>query len=174
MNVKWKMTLLLLASLYCLYYFQSAAKGTWHFIDNVDLIIHEAGHFVFAPFSEFVTAAGGSLLQVIVPLVFFGYFYWKKQMFSAGAMLLWAAINFFNVAIYADDALKMKLPLLGGENSIHDWNFMLADKGWVRQAPIIASVINFFGFCCMAIAVLLGWLAMWDKTPDAKYQSISR
>ncbi len=169
--VRWKMLGILLAAAYCIYYFKSLAADAWHFIDNVDLIIHEAGHVVFAPFGAFITAAGGSLLQVIVPLVFFGYFWWKGQKFSAAAMLLWTSVNFFNVAHYADDALKMRLPLLGGENSIHDWNYMLADKGWLREAPLIAGVINFLGFMCIASAVFISWLAMWPKDADSKYQS---
>ncbi len=35
----------------------------------VNLPFHEAGHLLFAPFGDFMMSLGGSLLQVIVPLV---------------------------------------------------------------------------------------------------------
>jgi len=38
----------------------------WHFIDGVNLLIHEAGHIIFMPFGEFISIAGGSLFQLIV------------------------------------------------------------------------------------------------------------
>ena len=42
----------------------------WHLIDGVNLVIHEAGHLIFSPFGEFMTIAGGSLFQVIMPALF--------------------------------------------------------------------------------------------------------
>ena len=47
---------------------------TWRLLDGVDFLIHEAGHPIFGIFGEFIGVAGGSLLQVLVPLAFFGYF----------------------------------------------------------------------------------------------------
>ncbi|TBR13964.1 MAG: hypothetical protein EPO43_09075 [Rugosibacter sp.] len=35
---------------------------------NILLVIHEAGHVIFMPFGEFMTIAGGSLFQVLLPL----------------------------------------------------------------------------------------------------------
>jgi hypothetical protein len=38
------------------------------FIHLINLVFHEAGHILFAPFGSFMMSPGGSLLQVIVPL----------------------------------------------------------------------------------------------------------
>jgi len=38
-------------------------------LHGVNLIFHEAGHVVFRPFGRFMTILGGSLLQILVPLV---------------------------------------------------------------------------------------------------------
>ena len=43
------------------------------FLDLVDLPIHETGHLIFRLFGEFMGIAGGSLFQVILPLVFAGF-----------------------------------------------------------------------------------------------------
>src|SRR5215467_8039838 len=34
-----------------------------------DLIFHEAGHILFSPFGDFMMTLGGSLMQVMVPIV---------------------------------------------------------------------------------------------------------
>jgi hypothetical protein len=152
----------ILCVIYCVYYFTSVQKGGWHFMDNADLIIHEAGHFIFAFLGQFMGILGGSLLQVLVPLIFFGYFWKAHQKNSAAVMLLWTAINLFNVAIYAGDAARMQLPLLGGENSIHDWNWLLLETGLVAQAGAVASAINFLGFLAIAGASWTAW-AVWSR-----------
>jgi hypothetical protein len=36
---------------------------------NVDLVFHEAGHVVFRPFGRFMTILGGSLAQLLMPLI---------------------------------------------------------------------------------------------------------
>lgn len=62
-----------------------AVYGAWcalkpdqfHFLDALDLPIHETGHLVFAWGGEVITALGGTLFQLIVPLAFVVYF-WRR------------------------------------------------------------------------------------------------
>ena len=117
----------------------------WHFIDGVNLIIHEAGHVVFMPFGEFITIAGGSLFQLIVPAVFVLYFQRRGQLFSAALVLFWLGQSLLNVAVYAGDALKLELPLLGGDDSTHDWNYMLDRLGLLTSAGGIGGLLRFCG-----------------------------
>jgi hypothetical protein len=155
---KIKFALIFLGALYCVYHFKTSLTGGWHFIDNVDLIIHEAGHVVFMPFGEFIAIAGGSLLQLIVPVLFLGYFWRTEQKFSAAAMLLWLSVNFFYIGVYAGDAARMELPLLGGEASTHDWNYLLMRTGLIAQAGVVAGFIHFLGFLSIGSALFLAWL----------------
>lgn len=117
----------------------------WHFIDNVNLIIHEAGHILFIFGGELLMIVGGSLLQVIVPVIFVGYFYRDKQFYSAALVLFWVGESLLNVAVYASDAQAMQLPLLGGEGVIHDWNFILSHIGALNLTTRIANGIRFLG-----------------------------
>src|SRR4051812_34508899 len=87
---------------------------TWKLIDGVDLLIHEAGHPLFRIFGEFMGIAGGSLMQVIVPLVFFGYFVYYEKYYAAAFILFWVGQSILNVYVYANDAVVMQLPLLSG------------------------------------------------------------
>ncbi len=140
--------------LYCLYYVSS--PQTWHFIDNVDLVIHEAGHVVFAILGEFLYIAGGTLLQIIFPAIFVGYFFFKDQQYSASLLLYWVGINFIAVSIYAGDALKMQLELLTGDKDGHDWNNMLFMLGQLRNTEFISHVIFGIGIVVIFVALLWG------------------
>ena len=39
------------------------------FLHMINLPFHEAGHILFGPFGDFMSTLGGSLTQVLVPLV---------------------------------------------------------------------------------------------------------
>ncbi len=119
------------------------------FLDLVDLPIHETGHLIFRPFGEFLSIAGGSLFQIIVPVVFVGYFTWRLQYYSAAVVLFWVGQSILNVWVYASDAVVMNLVLTSGftgsEGSFHDWNYLLTETGLIGSTKIIAGVIRAVG-----------------------------
>ncbi|MBV9957589.1 MAG: hypothetical protein JO360_04175 [Acidobacteria bacterium] len=117
----------------------------WHFIDGANLVIHEAGHLIFMPFGEYVMIAGGSLLQVIMPALFVFYFYRNEKPYSAALVMLWAGESILNVSVYAGDAIQMQLPLLGGQDSVHDWNYLLERAGLLSATPQIAGLLRLGG-----------------------------
>ena len=128
---RWRVVLACLAGLYFLWCAWDPAQ--WHLIDGVNLLIHEAGHFLFTPFGEFLMIAGGSLLQVIMPAAFVLYFYYNRASYSAALVLFWVGESALNVSVYAGDAVKMDLPLLGGQDSVHDWNYMLSKMEYCHR-----------------------------------------
>lgn len=132
----------------------AAHPDSWRLIDGVNLVIHEAGHLVFRPFGEFLSIAGGSLFQVIVPTVFAGYFYFNRKPYSCALVLFWAGESLLNVSVYAADSVAMQLPLLGGDNSIHDWNYMLDHLGLLRQTASIALFIRALGTVVIIFAAV--------------------
>jgi hypothetical protein len=125
----------------------------WHLIDGVNLVIHEAGHVIFMPFGELLMVAGGSLFQVIVPAVFVAYFYRRGQAYSAALVLFWVGESLLNVSVYAGDALKLQLPLLGGEDSIHDWNHLLSAMELLPSTYKIAVAIRIAGTLAICAAL---------------------
>jgi hypothetical protein len=146
---------------YVLYY--ATTKLEWHFIDNVNLVFHESGHVIFLPLGDPLSIAGGSLLQVMVPLIFVFYFLLKKNYFAVSLMGYWAAINLINVSVYAGDALNMKLPLLGGDLDSHDWNQLLYYFGQLRNTESISSAIFITGIVVAASSLLISIL-LWRGT----------
>lgn len=126
------------------------------FLDNVDLPIHETGHLLFSIFGEFMGVAGGSLFQVIVPLVFVGYFVWQRSFYSAAIVLFWVGQSILNVWVYASDAVVLQLPLItgytGSEGSFHDWNYLLTESGLINSTKTIAWLMRFAGTLTIAAA----------------------
>src|SRR3954468_7030584 len=106
----------------CYFLWAAFHPADWRFVDNFNLVIHEAGHILFMPFGQFMTIAGGSLFQVIVPAAFAVYFYYQEKYYSSALVLFMVGESLINVSVYAGDAVTMQLPLLGGDDSIHDWN----------------------------------------------------
>lgn len=139
------------------YFFCNASdRYGYHFLDNVDLAIHEAGHVFFAFCGEFVAVAGGTIMQLSVPLIFAGYFFLKNDRYSAGVVLLWLGQNSINVARYAGDAQKMDLELLGGG---HDWNYLLSATGLILKAGLVSDVFYYAGVAIITGGVIIGILS---------------
>ncbi len=102
--------------------------------------------------------AGGSLFQVILPAVFFGYFLWHQKYYSAAIVLFWVGQSIINVWVYAADAVVMQLVLTSGftgtEGSFHDWNYMLTRLGLIGSTKTVAGLIRIAGTVAIAAAIV--------------------
>ena len=132
----------------------------WDPLDDLNLAIHEAGHLVFSAFGETMTILGGSLFQVIVPAGFVAYFVRTRQRYAAAVTMSWVAVNLLNVARYIADARAQELPLLGGEDSIHDWWYLLINWDLLARDLTIARWVHFAGAVAFLVALIGGgWYA---------------
>lgn len=144
---------LLVAAIASLYFIWCAYDPyQWHLIDGVNLLIHEAGHLIFRLLGEFMMIAGGSLFQVIMPALFVGYFCYQRNFFSASLVLFWVGESILNVSVYAADAATLQLPLLGGEGTLHDWNYLLTNLNLLSATTQVAGVIRLLGTIIIALA----------------------
>lgn len=145
-----------LFSIYFLWIAYDPMQGS--FLDLVDLPIHETGHLIFRLFGEFMGIAGGSLFQVIFPVIFVGYFFWHEKYYSAAIVLFWVGQSIINVWVYAADAVVMKLVLTSGftgsEGSFHDWNYMLTRLGLIGSTKTIAGLIRIVGTLTIIAAIV--------------------
>lgn len=121
-----------------------------HFIDSVNLVIHEAGHAVFYIFGQVLFIAGGTIMQLAIPALFAAYFWFhQNDRYAFGLMLYWLGQNFVNVSVYVRDAQVMQLPLLGGDPLGHDWHNLLD----------MANLLPYSGGISTAVAVT-GWIVL--------------
>lgn len=130
---------------------------------GLNLGIHELGHYVFAPLGEFMSFAGGSLLQCLAPVAAAWIFWRQEDYFGISVAWCWLGINFFEVARYAGDARAKLLPLVSPSSGdpIHDWNYLLGTLGLLRQDQTIARLFRASATCCMLIGVGTGAWLLW-------------
>src|SRR5205085_10737443 len=129
---------------------------------------HEAGHILFMPFGQFMTTLGGSLTQVLVPLVCAAALLWQTHdPFGAASAVWWAGENLIDLAPYINDARDLKLVLLGGgtgaEQEGHDWEYLLNAMGVARQDHTIAAVVQAVGILTMIAALVWGAVVVWNQ-----------
>ena len=130
------------------------------FMHLVHLPFHEAGHILFMPFGSFLTSLGGSLTQVLVPLVCLGTFLVKsRDPFGAAVALWWTGQSLMDLGPYIGDARALQIVLLGGgtgaEVEGHDWEAILATLGLLPYDVFLGRVATFTGMVLMVTA--LGW-----------------
>lgn len=139
----------------------------WVFLNNVNLIFHEAGHLLLMFFGETVTLLGGSLFQVLIPAACAAFFWWRGERYSAGILLLWAAQSLANVSVYVADAPTRHLDLITGDPDTHDWWQLFSKWGNLQAAVPVGKFIHF-----LSLALLLGGVvvALWDDVEGARSQ----
>ncbi len=129
----------------------------YHFIDGVNLLFHEAGHPIFGLFgNDFLMVMGGTLGQLIMPLVIVVYFSLTGQRYSSAVAGLWFSENFFPISVYAKDAVAMELPLVGNGDRIHDWNYMLSELHMLNQDQQIGNLAHAAGLVLIGVFFLAG------------------
>src|SRR5204862_6849651 len=85
------------------------------FLHLISIPFHEAGHILFLPFGDLMTSLGGSLAQVLVPIVCgIAFLTTSPNPFAAAVMCWWAGQNLVDVALYIDDARTLQLVMIGG------------------------------------------------------------
>jgi len=133
------------------------------FIHMVNLPFHEAGHVFFRPFGALITSLGGTLGQLLMPLIcMLVFLIVSRDTFGASVSLWWLAENFMDIAPYVNDARDLRLTLLGGvtgrETSygFHDWEFILTELGWRQYDHLLANIAYLFGIVLMLISLVWG------------------
>jgi hypothetical protein len=124
-------------------------------LNNVNFVFHEAGHIIFIFFGTFISVAGGTLTQIFIPIICIGYFCINKKYYSASLLLFWLSQSILNASVYAGDAVAMRLPLVGGDYVIHDWNYMLSTLNILAHTEVVASFIRFLAILILLAAVIL-------------------
>ena len=116
--------------------------------------MHEFGHLLFAFLGEFMTIAGGSLAQVLIPIGTGVLFYYYRDFFGIAGAGAWLASSLLDLARYIGDARAMELDLVSfSENGQHDWAWLLGRMGLLSYDTRLAGLTRL-----AAVLVLLGSL----------------
>lgn len=127
----------------------------------INLPFHEAGHLIFIPFGRFMTILGGTLGQILMPMICLGTFLVKtRDPFGASVALWWTAESMMDIAPYINDARAMDLLLLGGvtgkETDGHDWNNILTMLNLLEWDHRLAHLTYNIGILFMLASIIWG------------------
>jgi hypothetical protein len=139
----------------------------WHL---VNLPFHEVGHIIFRPFGRLMTSLGGSIAQVLMPLICLVVFLVQtRDTFAASFALWWTGENFMDLAPYINDARSLTLPLLGGNTGqtspygFHDWEFILQETKLLRYDHVLANLAYTLGTVLMICAFAWGGYILFKQ-----------
>ena len=136
---------------------------SWHLFRGISFGAHELGHLFFGFAGEWMAIAGGSVMQLAVPLGAIGAMYaTSRDWFGMAAAGTWLAASVADLAPYIADARAQELDLVSfsPDGGGHDWHFLLADAGWLKYDIAIARGARFVAFvvlpasACAGIALL--------------------
>ncbi|NEX23623.1 zinc ribbon domain-containing protein [Thiorhodococcus mannitoliphagus] len=137
------------------------------FLHLINLPFHEAGHVLFRPFGEFITSLGGTLGQLLMPVICLGTLLIKtRDPFGASVCLWWFGENFLDIAPYIADARAGVLPLVGGNTGqsspygFHDWEYLLTETGLLRWDTTLGTLSHLLGALIMILAAIWGLLLL--------------
>jgi len=138
------------------------------FMHLINLPFHEAGHIFFIPFGRFMMFLGGTLGQLLMPLVcLFAFLIGVRNNFGASACLWWFGQNFIDIAPYINDARALRLILLGGvtgrETDGHDWENILRALGWLKYDHSIAKMSYAIGIILIITALVWGGYILYSQ-----------
>ena len=139
----------------------------WHLIN---LPFHEFGHIIFRPFGRLMTSLGGSITQVLMPVICLAVFLIKnRDPFAASFSLWWTGQNFMDLAPHINDARSLTLSLLGGNTGrtspygFHDWEFILQETKLLRYDHVLAKSADMFGTILMILAFIWGGYILFKQ-----------
>ena len=135
----------------------------WHFLDGVNLLLHEGGHVCFFMFGQTLYMLGGTIGQLFFPAACAVHLWRQGRTFEGWVTGIWLAESLMSVARYMGDAQAMALPLVGGDT--HDWNWLLARWGLLTWCRALSWLVH-AGASALALYCLwrAGGLAFgWDR-----------
>jgi hypothetical protein len=130
-------------------------------LDHANLAFHEAGHLFFGVLGSTVGLYGGTLGQLVFPIVVIVSFRHRRHAVGVAMSGVWLFENLLNIARYMADARAQILPLVGGGE--HDWNQIFSRWDLLGHDTDIAFVTRMLGWLGMIGCML--WLWRRFQTP---------
>jgi hypothetical protein len=137
-----------------------------HLVDNAFMQIHAGGHALFRVFGLTAAVAGGTFLQLFVPLALGFYFIRQRQPLGVTLCMFFFFEQFLPIARYMADAQAQQLPWMSigrYESLIHDWNYLFTQLGVLSYDTVIAGIVRSIG--CLGMIGVMFWF-LWRAVID--------
>lgn len=141
--------------------------------------LHELAHAFTMAFPAVITAAAGSLSEILFGVLLVYALIRSKAFFAAVYACLWLAFAFKDAGIYMSDARAQNLTLFSpfGDNAIHDWQFVFFRLGLLPHDTKIGGAFIVTGYLIALVSLGFGIRLMYlvvksqdevNKTQHAK------
>jgi hypothetical protein len=122
--------------------------------------VHELGHLVFALFGSFLSIAGGSIAQLLLPIAAGALLLTHRDYFGVAVTGGWLSMSLAEMAVYMADAREQALILLGfAPDPEHDWYYLLSAVGLLEQDRALADLTRLLALVVLAVSLAGGaWL----------------
>jgi hypothetical protein len=128
--------------------------------DLVFVAIHEGGHLLFRFFGEWIMVAGGTALQLFVPLALAVYFLFKRQLAGTTFCAFFFFEQFLPIGIYMADARCQCLEYVtvgDADLAEHDWFYLFSHAGVLDHDTQIGGTVRLLGWTGMIGSI--AWFA---------------
>jgi hypothetical protein len=135
----------------------------WSIFSGIIFGSHEFGHLFFAPFGALLMVAGGSLMQLLVPIGAGALLVARRDWYGTAVAGCWLSFSLSNLAVYIGDAVAQELPLVSfsPDGGGHDWYYLLNRFNLLSYDLHIAMLTRRLAFAVLAAAFLWGlWIAL--------------
>jgi hypothetical protein len=146
----------------------ASGGGLARWFDLVFVPIHEGGHLLFGWFgSQWLTVAGGTLLQLFAPFALAVYFLFRRQITGTAFCAFFFFEQFLPIATYMADARSQSLTYVtvgDPDMAEHDWFYLFSHAGVLDHDTQIGAVVRFLGWAGMlAVVASLVWFAWRER-----------
>jgi hypothetical protein len=148
------------------------------FLGGLNLGVHELGHLVFTAFGTTIMVMGGTFWQCAVPVIAAVMFLRQKDWFALTFALFWFSTNLFGIAVYIADSRAQVLDYVSyaaGDNTIHDWEYMLTKLHLLNQDIVLGQFVRFAGILTMLTSLVLGayvLFLMWQANRNEQNNDV--
>lgn len=141
---------------------------------------HEFGHLFFAFFGQWIGIAGGSFMQLLIPLGAAAVVLRSRDWFGAAVCGIFLAASFGNLSWYIADARSQDLDLVSfsPDGAIHDWNYLLHSMGLLHHDLRIAGLARGIGWLLLFASTVFSlqlflWMATIKKEEASESEPIN-
>jgi hypothetical protein len=139
--------------------------GLARWFDLVFVPIHEGGHLLLAWFGKWLMVAGGTLLQLFVPVALAVYFAFQRQLPGTAFCAFFACEQLLPIGTYMADSRTQSLDYVtvgDPELAEHDWAYLFSHAGVLEHDTQIGAAVRLIGWVGMLVVV--AWL-VWRAWP---------
>lgn len=147
-----------------------------HLFAGITFGAHEFGHLFFAFFGQWMAIAGGSVMQLLIPIGAAAAVWRARDWFGVTVCALFLAASLGDLSWYIADARAQDLDLVSfsPDGGGHDWHYLLARAGMLKQDTALARLTRFVGWLLiLGAAFVAAQLAYWMATEPAPTASDS-